>query len=525
MQKAQITPSSRRHFAFSVLFLLICLLEFTVSSSLTQSPKTESFLWEEKGDEEDLNRTELESFYVRKVFWDMVRPSVNATNPNEAQSFITSIKLTKDSGPINMVLDFSQKSSYVGLKKLGRNNMSDIGIPSCGDKNGCTVLSETLVEADYGGFSYNSVEGEVKIALDDLQSLATNNDYAMKINLMLNKQADAPYKSSYGVLGIAPNSDFLDYVSKAFLWENDTIIMKFWANGLLNGYTANWWDPKYYDGSQLLFNLPAKDSRVAKNLSEWMPMEPITPTAKNWVIPSTTLKIMRDKETPLVIFENQRACFYPNLPLTFYFKEPDSSPGPYTTLLHAVNQHLCGQNTNCDRETHWIHRGYKLSLKLSGKTFKLQPVNYMWKDATVIRPGFAAMNSLFEVGGPCEGFNFAIGARFASQFSFNFKIGVKTKEVSFALSQQGGPDNLPPIRSIWLYIWLGGIAIFLYSSIYWLIFRASKEEEEDQNKDPQDSLLTQNLDEVAPVGFCNARRSEVDRVMDSDYEEDSDDYD
>ena len=185
--------------------------------------------------------------------------------------------------------------------------------------------------------------------------------------------------------------------------------------------------------------------------------------------------------------------------------------GPYKTMLYAVNQHLCGQNTNCDQETKWIKVGYNLTLELSGKAFKLQPINYMWKDslAKIIRPGFAGMNSLFEVGGPCEGFDFALGARFASQFSFNFKIGVKTKEVSFALSQQGGPDDLPPIKSIWLYIWLGGIAIFLYSLIYGFILRIRRAKSGESEEDS----LTKDQD--IEVGYRKARATEIDRMMDS----------
>ena len=497
--KSRPPPHTRLH--ITTLLLLTTLYTCSNANPSQKDPLTKK---------DPLNRTQLDNYYVRTVSWDMVRPSVNSTTPDDAQSLFTPISLTRDSGPVQLVVDFSQKTSFVGLQKLNGNNMSDIGIPSCGDNNGCKVLSTTPTVASYGGFNYDTVEGEVRVTLDELQSLANNNDFAMKINLMLNKQADAPFQSSYGILGLSPNSDFLDYVSKAFLWENDTIVMKLWANGLLNGYKNDWWDPKYYDGSQLSFNLEANDSRVAKKLSEWMPMEPITETSKNWVIPSTTLKILRDKDGPLTIIDNQRACFYPNLPLTFYFKEPATGMGPYKTMLYAVNQHLCGQDTNCDTETPWRLQGYNLSLELGGQTFNLQPINYMWNDRKIIRPGFAGRNELFEAGGPCEGFDFAIGARFASQYSFNFKIGVKTKTIEFALSQQGGPDDLPPIKSIWIYIWLGGIGVVLYAMVYGFVFRVRKE----YKRDPNDSSLTHEPDEE--VGYRKARATEIDGLMQSD---------
>ena len=444
----------------------------------------------------------LKTWYIGKLRW--LNDIPDEKNKERGQNLIALLFMPGSNGFLEVIPNFMSNINFVGLKEYNKKKYADLGVDECTADYGCEITNPKVYTAVYNQSSYSTIEGQVCFTFDQEQSIPSDMP-KMAVNLMLEPNKTAPNKYGYGNLGLGPGSPYWNFLSDAYVWPEAKIYFKVWMNPYDNGFTNDWWDVSYYDNSQISINLMPSNSTVTTSKAIFVPVG--SNMGKNgfaaWMLPTTTITAEpyqnSKKVAATTILTNKTACVLPDLPLAFYFKSTDPE-NPYDKLSVMEYKAICNGNTTTCYPSgfYWMNKGLRINFTI-GTQYKvwLDPKDTIWFNGTVVKLGFENYDDLFAPGGPCEGASVALGARFFSKYSLTLRMDTDLKNQEFALQHQRILDELAPIRSGWMYFYIGALTIFLYTMNFLWIFRERKVK---QKVDEKGEVVPENPNNVSLTG-------------------------
>lgn len=252
---------------------------------------------------------------------------------------LTFVKDGKKTQSTSIVPDFTQLSTIIGYKGKG----FDWGIDCKGnDDDKCYVDDKaTPSTGSYFGSDYSYLDGRTVANFPGSGDFSGENvgaDTGFKIRLLTDTAKSTIYKE-HGVLGMAPNSDFYDYILNNFNFGDDqktieTGVIVFSQDGLtkeaMKGETSG-----TFDNSNLFMNGHNDDKvNTTIGINTATILEP-TEDMPYWALGGMTLQLATETETFKQTFN--RVCFAPHYRGTFGILQDDPTTGPFTTFNNSVN--------------------------------------------------------------------------------------------------------------------------------------------------------------------------------------------
>lgn len=408
------------------------------------------------------NQTPLENWL--QEFLDYKLLDVKKEGAVQKSDLIWRADVLKKIEKVQVVADFTSPVTFMGVKKVAGKSEGQSGIEECTSEQECELGEKTTMT--FKGKSYSECyKGKLPFRLDGRQTLSTNS-YKCGVFLCNMKNESLPHTAGYGNFGLRYDSPFFEYIAQAFKWPGNMIYMKLWINSMNNPEKMGWDENGYYTGSQITFN--ARPEQLVANYdpdkSVW---NSITfdndADKKRWGLDLGD--IYYGDNNNKVDLHKGKVCFYPNSPLALYFKDK----AKFDALSKANNKDICGTEEPCKTGSKFMNNeARRVNFRFPGsKDMSMNARDHYYDTGKGnLNYGYAHDAELFATGGPCEGFEVAIGGRFFSRYSIYIRMNLKKENAQFLLIRQISPDKGPPIYSIFLYVWLSFIGLLLYGCVF-----------------------------------------------------------
>lgn len=370
-------------------------------------------------------------------------------NPSKLKFLLnlTAKQSSSSSYSLPLTPDFTSSTTFFGVQTFyNSGKISDWGLETCKESEYCQGTIEKTIDFKYDSIEMKAFEGKIK--LDILK------DY-FNINFIKSNKADTPFNQGVGVLALSPKSDFIKQLRLGNLQENENsnnIEFKVKVpDDKLN--TADAFSPmqeKIFDGSEINFTNEKVDFK-----SKF----PIIEGERAWGFGDMKITISFKNREKIEVLDNGSICIIPKLPFYFYF----SDEGKYTQFKNALNQDICGKNEECG-ESEFSEKNLDIFFVFNNNRKNtcvaiMKAKNFMYTENRKLKAGFGLNKEIFQKGGECEGYDFAVGRMFFSKF--RLKIHLNQQEGFYSLV-----DEEKISKSFWS---LGVILIFVFLALVFLV--------------------------------------------------------
>ena len=397
----------------------------------------------------------------------------------------------------NFVIDLNYETSFFGLKNLKDAAFADWGINACNGK-GCTTDGVVKKDFSYWPTLYpdlqniNYVDANIVLRLN--RHIAFNeNSPTLPIKLLGSTQLKSPFtEGSIGAIGLAPNGAFIQYLKKAYTWNDDQITFQIDASKLDSKSKGFSNQAGIFSMNTISFALdlfaPMIDLDIKPPELNSKKMVTLNAQSTKWTMPQVTMTVAKkvDSNDIFTIIDKKDLCFTPRVNNFFTFYNHQT----YLDFTKMVYNSICGKDDSCPSGSKQLNVApIRVILnplvdpeqKVTYPYIYLMPQDYIHDDGKKINIAVDSletlgdnMKSLFTAqcgikqGDANPSIAIALGRQFFNRVKVDFQIGVKDEKYKIGFEVKDYPEEAADFRVSMILLVILAVSVlgFLLSVIF-----------------------------------------------------------